>query len=126
CPYGKVSLCFGWYRQFKYSSQLQHSQNDLKSHPMRSKLLSLHLILTILTTHMEIFTNPSVVLHSYAESAGAVISIPFIAAVKQYLCLALSRNAISSIPQIFSICVDIFSVVVSGLRMLLKVSHLIE
>ncbi|EJD53498.1 Sec7-domain-containing protein [Auricularia subglabra TFB-10046 SS5] len=92
------------------------SERDLKSHAMRSKLLSLHLVQTILSTHMNIFVSPS----SYIYSSSSRESTPFIQATKQYLCLALSRNAVSPVPQVFEISVEIFWRVLSGMRKQLK------
>ncbi|CAE7122990.1 unnamed protein product [Rhizoctonia solani] len=92
------------------------SERELKSHAMRSKLLSLHLVLTILDTHMPLFVDP----HALIFSSSTNEATPFLHAVKQYLCLALSRNAISSVSQVFDISVDIFWRILSGLRTKLK------
>lgn len=97
------------------------SERDLKSHAMRSKLLSLHLVLTILNTHMAIFVSPSAII--YSSSSREATS--FVQAVNQYLCLCLSRNAVSPVPQVFEISVEIFWRVISGLRTKLKVSVLV-
>ncbi len=92
------------------------SERDLKSHAMRSKLLSLHLILTILQSHMTIFTDPSVIIHSTTTGEQT----QFVQAVKQYLCLSLSRNAVSSINQVFEISCEIFWHILDGMRTKLK------
>ncbi|KAL6299711.1 hypothetical protein BKA93DRAFT_741894 [Sparassis latifolia] len=92
------------------------SERDLKSHAMRSKLLSLHLVLTILNTHMPIFVSPSAII--YSSSSHEATS--FVQAINQYLCLCLSRNAVSPVPQVFEISVEIFWRVISGLRTKLK------
>ncbi|KZT72494.1 Sec7-domain-containing protein [Daedalea quercina L-15889] len=92
------------------------SERDLKSHAMRSKLLSLHLVLTILSTHMPLFVSPSAVIYSSSSREAT----PFVQAVNQYLCLCLSRNAVSPVPQVFEISVEIFWRVISGLRTKLK------
>uniref|UniRef100_V5EV36 Guanine nucleotide exchange factor n=2 Tax=Kalmanozyma brasiliensis (strain GHG001) TaxID=1365824 RepID=V5EV36_KALBG len=92
------------------------SERDLKSHAMRSKLLSLHLILTILQSHMAIFTDPSVIIHSTTTGEQT----QFVQAVKQYLCLSLSRNAVSSINQVFEISCEIFWHILDGMRTKLK------
>ncbi|KAF8742029.1 hypothetical protein RHS02_04049, partial [Rhizoctonia solani] len=92
------------------------SERELKSHAMRSKLLSLHLVLTVLDTHMLLFVDP----HALIFSSSSNEATPFLHAVKQYLCLALSRNAISSVPQVFDISVEIFWRILSGLRTKLK------
>ncbi|SAM84169.1 probable SEC7-component of non-clathrin vesicle coat [Ustilago bromivora] len=92
------------------------SERDLKSHAMRSKLLSLHLILTILQSHMAIFTDPSVIIHSTTTGEQT----QFVQAVKQYLCLSLSRNAVSSVNQVFEVSCEIFWLVLDGMRTKLK------
>ncbi|KAI8812764.1 hypothetical protein BJ742DRAFT_552239 [Cladochytrium replicatum] len=90
---------------------------DLKSHAMRSKLLSLHLVNSILSTHMYVFYSPALVLFS---GTGSSSELQFIQAVKQYLCFSLSRNAVSVVPQVFDISMEIFGKVVIGLRTVLK------
>ncbi|EMD40859.1 hypothetical protein CERSUDRAFT_131198 [Gelatoporia subvermispora B] len=92
------------------------SERDLKSHAMRSKLLSLHLVLTILNNHMPLFVSPSAIIYSSSSHEAT----PFIQAVNQYLCLCLSRNAVSPVPQVFDISVEIFWRVISGMRTKLK------
>ncbi|CCG80699.1 putative Guanyl-nucleotide exchange factor [Taphrina deformans PYCC 5710] len=92
------------------------SIGDLKSHMVRSKLLSLHMIATILNRHMAIFLSPQVMIRSSATSQG----IQFIQATKQYLCYALSRNAVSHIPQVFNVSCDIFWRMIDSLRGYLK------
>ncbi|TFK55672.1 hypothetical protein OE88DRAFT_1652091 [Heliocybe sulcata] len=92
------------------------SERDLKSHGMRSKLLSLHLVLTILNSHMALFVAPSSII--YSSSSHEATS--FVQAVNQYLCLSLSRNAVSSVPQVFELSVEIFWRVISGMRTKLK------
>jgi brefeldin A-inhibited guanine nucleotide-exchange protein len=85
---------------------------------MRSKLLSLHLILTILDSQLSIFVDP----HALIYSASSPEATPFLHASKQYLLLALSRNAVSPVPQVFEISVEIFWRMLSGLRTKLKAS----
>ncbi|KZT13092.1 Sec7-domain-containing protein [Laetiporus sulphureus 93-53] len=92
------------------------SERDLKSHAMRSKLLSLHLVLSILNSHMAIFVSPSAIIYSSSTHEAT----PFAQAINQYLCLCLSRNAVSPVPQVFEISVEIFWRVISGLRTKLK------
>lgn len=97
---------------------LLFSERDLKSHPMRSKLLSLHLVLTVLNSHMPLFVDPSAII--YSSSSNEATS--FVQAINQYLCLCLSRNAVSPVPQVFEISVEIFWRVLAGMRTKLKVS----
>ncbi|GAA5897123.1 hypothetical protein JCM8208_003734 [Rhodotorula glutinis] len=92
------------------------SERDLKSPAMRSKLLSLHLILTVLNNHMPLFTDPHVAIISSTSRERT----PFLTAVKQYLCLALSRNAVSPVIQVFELSCEVFSRMLSGMRQRLK------
>ncbi|KAL0083524.1 hypothetical protein F4703DRAFT_1862480 [Phycomyces blakesleeanus] len=95
--------------------------NDMRSYSMRSKLLSLHLILTILTSHMTIMSSPSVVLSSGRDDPTvSQLANPFILEVKQYLCPSLAKNAFSLVPQVFNITLEILWKVVQGLRVFLK------
>lgn len=92
------------------------SVNDLKSHMVRSKLLSLHMISTILNRHIAVFLSTGALIRSSAASDG----IQFMQATKQYLCHALSRNAVSHIPQVFEVSCEIFWRMIDALRMHLK------
>ncbi|KAG6873306.1 hypothetical protein C0995_000459 [Termitomyces sp. Mi166 len=92
------------------------SERDLKSHAMRSKLLSLHLVLTVLNSHMALFVDPGAVIYSSSSNEATT----FVQAITQYLCLSLSRNAVSPVPQVFDISVEIFWRVLSGMRTRLK------
>jgi brefeldin A-inhibited guanine nucleotide-exchange protein len=93
------------------------SERDLRSHAMRSKLLSLNLILTILHHHFALFVDPTVGILSNTTGERT----PFIVAVKQYLCLSLSRNALSPVINVFELACEIFWRVISGMRNKLKV-----
>jgi brefeldin A-inhibited guanine nucleotide-exchange protein len=93
------------------------SERDLKSHAMRSKLLSLHLVLTILSSHMPLIVSPHTIIYSSSNNEAT----SFVQAINQYLCLCLSRNAVSPVPQVFELSVEIFWRVISGLRTKLKV-----
>ncbi|GAA6059055.1 hypothetical protein JCM10212_001280 [Sporobolomyces blumeae] len=92
------------------------SERDLKSPAMRSKLLSLHLVLTVLHNHMSLFVDP----HVAIVSSTSRDRTPFLTATKQYLCLALSRNAVSPVIQVFELSCEIFSRMLSGMRQKLK------
>ncbi|KAF8494160.1 Sec7-domain-containing protein [Russula emetica] len=92
------------------------SERDLKSHGMRSKLLSLHMVLIILSSHMDIVASPTSIIYSSSSHEAS----SFIQMADQYLCLCLSRNAVSPVPQVFEISVGIFWRTLSGLRTKLK------
>ncbi|XP_005095830.1 brefeldin A-inhibited guanine nucleotide-exchange protein 1 isoform X2 [Aplysia californica] len=77
---------------------------DPKSHELRSKILSLQLLLSIL------------------QSAGPVFrtNAMFINAIKQYLCVALSKNGVSSVPEVFELSLAIFITLLANFKQHLK------
>lgn len=77
---------------------------DPKSHELRSKILSLHLLLSILQNAGPVFQSNEM----------------FITAIKQYLCVALSKNGVSSIPEVFELSLAIFLALLSNFKMHLK------
>ncbi|CAL1273315.1 unnamed protein product [Larinioides sclopetarius] len=83
---------------------LPEGQPDPKSHELRSKILSLQLLLSIL------------------QNAGPVFrsSEMFINAIKQYLCVALSKNGVSSIPEVFELSLAIFLALLENFKTHLK------
>ncbi|KAK4553676.1 guanine nucleotide exchange protein for ADP-robosylation factor [Recurvomyces mirabilis] len=88
---------------------------DNKSQGMRSKLLSLHIIHTLLFNHPTVFTSP----HSTIRNASSAPT-PFTQAVKQYLLPVLARNASSSAHRVFEVSAEIFQLMVRYLRSTLK------
>jgi len=89
---------------------------DIKSQGMRSKLLSLHIIHTVLFNHFAVFTDP----HATIRSSAGQEPTEFTHAVKQYLCLSLSKNAASSAKPVFEVSAEIFWLMVRYLRSELK------
>lgn len=77
---------------------------DPKSHELRSKILSLQLLLSML------------------QNAGTVFRTGemFINAIKQYLCVALSKNGVSSVPEVFELSLAIFLTLLSLFKVHLK------
>ncbi|KAG0187847.1 guanine nucleotide exchange protein for ADP-robosylation factor [Apophysomyces sp. BC1034] len=95
--------------------------NDMRSYSMRSKLLSLHLILTILTSHMNVFSSPYVMFSVPMNDVKQENQMnPFILEVKQYLCPSLAKNAFSMVPQVYETTLEILWKVIQGLRVFLK------
>ncbi|XP_046858111.1 brefeldin A-inhibited guanine nucleotide-exchange protein 1-like isoform X10 [Xenia sp. Carnegie-2017] len=77
---------------------------DPKSLELRSKILSLELLLTCLQSAGPVFrTHPM-----------------FINAIKQYLCVALSKNGVSSVPAVFELSLAIFLTLLSYFKTHLK------
>ncbi|CAH0389951.1 unnamed protein product [Bemisia tabaci] len=83
---------------------LPDGQPDPKSLELRSKILSLQLLLSIL------------------QNAGPVFrsNIMFVTAIKRYLCVALSKNGVSSVPEVFQLSLAIFLALLSRFKMHLK------
>ncbi|XP_038606683.1 brefeldin A-inhibited guanine nucleotide-exchange protein 2 [Tachyglossus aculeatus] len=77
---------------------------DPKSHELRSKVVSLQLLLSVL------------------QNAGPVFRAHemFINAIKQYLCVALSKNGVSSVPDVFELSLAIFLTLLSNFKTHLK------
>ncbi|OLL21713.1 Protein transport protein sec72 [Neolecta irregularis DAH-3] len=92
------------------------SAADPKSHAMRSKILSLSTIHSILSSHISIFTDPRVLIRSSSSQEKTT----FMQASKQYICLSLSRNSVSHVQQVFEISCNIYTIFVTRLRNVLK------
>ncbi|KAL8993824.1 MAG: hypothetical protein Q9169_006052 [Polycauliona sp. 2 TL-2023] len=94
----------------------QDQQQDVKSSNMRSKLISLAIIRTLLNNNMTVFTSPLVVIRSSANNEPT----SFGQAINQYLRLSLSRNGASSVRQVFETCSEIFWLILKDMRVMLK------
>lgn len=98
--------------------QLQPDQHqDIKSSTMRSKLISLAIIRTLLNNNMVVFTSPLVTIRSSTNNEPT----SFGQAINQYLRLSLSKNGASSVRQVFECCCEIFWLMLKGMRIMLKV-----
>jgi brefeldin A-inhibited guanine nucleotide-exchange protein len=94
---------------------MQEQQQDLRSQPMRSKLVSLSIIRMLMNNNLEVFTSPLVTIRGNANEATS-----FGQAINQYLRLALSRNGASSVRQVFELSCEIFWLMLSNMRVMLK------
>lgn len=92
------------------------SERDIRSHAMRSKLLSLQMIHEVLKNHMDVFTDDSVRINSTTTGEQTA----FVHAVKQYICITLSRNAVSSVLPVFEASCEILWLVLDGMRIKVK------
>lgn len=90
---------------------------DVRSSNMRSKLISLAIIRTLLNNNAVVFTSPLVVIRSSSSNEPT----SFGQAINQYLRLSLSRNGASSSKQVFETCAEIFWLMVKHMRVMLKV-----
>jgi brefeldin A-inhibited guanine nucleotide-exchange protein len=90
------------------------SAADLKSVPMRSKVLCLTIIRSVLRDFMPVFTSTSIMVRFSRETVN------FMQASKNSICLALAMNAPKPIMQVFDISCEIFSLMVNHMRGPLK------
>jgi brefeldin A-inhibited guanine nucleotide-exchange protein len=90
---------------------------DMKGQTMRSKLISLHLIHTLLNNNMLVFTSPlcTITNSKSNEPTG------FLQAIKFYLCLSITRNGASSVDKVFDVCCEIFWLMLKFMRAPFKV-----
>lgn len=93
---------------------VDHAQ-DVRSQGMRSKLLSLHMVHTILHNNIAVFVSPFATIRSGSDEPTS-----FVQAIKQYLCLSLSRNGASSVKPVFEVAAEIFWQMLKYLRVMLK------
>lgn len=92
---------------------------DLRGQPMRSKLISLHIIHTLLNNHIAVFTSPLCTITSTKTNEPT----SFLQAIKFYLCLSISRNGASSVDRVFEVCCDIFWLMLKFMRAPFKVCN---
>ncbi|PTB67370.1 guanine nucleotide exchange factor [Trichoderma citrinoviride] len=85
---------------------------DMRGQPMRSKLVSLHLIHTLLNNNIAVFTSPLCTITSSKSNEPTT----FLQAIKFYLCLSITRNGASSVDRIFDICCEIFWLMLKYMR----------
>lgn len=92
-------------------------QQELKSQHMRSKVLSLFLIHYLINNHINTFTSP---LAAIKNSSSSTESMTLLQAVRPHLCLSLSRNGASAVPQVFKVCCEIFWLMLKDMRVMMK------
>jgi brefeldin A-inhibited guanine nucleotide-exchange protein len=92
---------------------------DLRGGAMRSKLVSLHLIHTLLNNNIAVFTSPLCTITSSKSNEPTT----FLQAIKFYLCLSITRNGASSVDRIFDICCEIFWLMLKYMRPSFKVGY---
>ena len=93
-------------------------QQDIHSSNMRSKLVSLAIIRTILNNHMAVFTSPICTIRGTNNEPTS-----FGQAINQYLRLSVSRNGASSVRRVFETSAEIFWLMLKDMRVMLKVCH---
>jgi brefeldin A-inhibited guanine nucleotide-exchange protein len=90
---------------------------DLRGQPMRSKLISLHLIHTLLNNNIAVFTSPLCTIRNTKNNEPT----NFLQAIKYYLCLSITRNGASSVDRVFDVCCEIFWLMLKYMRASFKV-----
>lgn len=90
---------------------------DIRGQPMRSKLVSLHLIHTLLNNNIAVFTSPLCTIKNSKSNE----STTFLQAIKFYLCLSITRNGASSVDRVFDVCCEIFWLMLKYMRPSFKV-----
>ncbi|KAL2889932.1 Protein transport protein SEC7 [Ceratocystis lukuohia] len=85
---------------------------DFRGQAMRSKLVSLHLLHTLLNNNLSVFISP---LCTIRNSVGTE-STSFLQAIKYYLCLSITRNGASSVDKVFDVCAEIFWLMIKFMR----------
>ncbi len=93
---------------------------DVRGQPMRSKLISLHLIRTLLNNHIHVFTSPLCTITNTKNNEPT----SFLQAIKFYLCLSITRNGASSVDKVFEVCCEIFWLMLKFMRAPFKVSRM--
>lgn len=91
---------------------------DVRGQPMRSKLISLHLIHTLLNNNISVFTSPLCTIKNSKSNEPT----SFLQAIKFYLCLSITRNGASSVDRIFDVCCEIFWLMLKFMRASFKVN----
>lgn len=86
---------------------------DMRSHAVRSKLLSLHMLHSILRDQVSLFLNHKLKLYSNGYKS-------LLDSIRQYLCLSVSRNAASPIAPVFEITLEILWIMVNNMRIHFK------
>lgn len=94
-------------------------QQDIRSSNMRSKLVSLAIIRTLLNNHINVFTSSLVIIRSSSNNEPT----SFGQAINQYLRLSLGKNGASSVRQVFECCCEIFWLMLRNMRVMLKVCN---
>lgn len=95
----------------------QEQLYDLRGQAVRSKLISLHLIHTVLNNNISVFTSPLCTITNTKNNEPT----SFLQAIKFYLCLSITRNGASSVDRIFDVSGDIFWLMLKYMRAPFKV-----
>lgn len=90
---------------------------DLRGQAMRSKLVSLHLIHTLLNNHIYVFISPLCKIKNSKSNEFT----SFLQAIKYYICLTITRNGACSVDKVFDVTAEIFWLMLKYMRASFKV-----
>ncbi|KAL3231610.1 Protein transport protein SEC7 [Nakaseomyces bracarensis] len=93
----------------KICAKTLDAELDMRSHAVRSKLLSLHLIYSMLRDHIDVFMSHTIFLPGKEN-------VTLLESIRQYLCLSLSRNAASPLSAVFETTLEIMWLMIANLR----------
>ncbi|CCH62392.1 hypothetical protein TBLA_0H01040 [Henningerozyma blattae CBS 6284] len=85
------------------------SEMDIGSHEVRSKLLSLHVVYSILRNYIDIFLSHNLLVPGKTDQS-------LFESVKQYICLLIARNATSPIAPVFDVTLEILWLLITNCR----------
>ena len=85
---------------------------DLRSHQVRVKLLSLHIIYSILKNYTEVFEDKDHLIFNKNSDETTIL----VDGIRKYLCLVISRNATSQLASVYEVTLDIYWLMIQNLR----------
>lgn len=90
---------------------------DVRGQAMRSKLVSLHLIHTVLNNHIQVFISPLCRIKNSKSSEFT----SFLQAIKYYICLTITRNGACAVDKVFDVTAELFWLMLKFMRAPFKV-----
>lgn len=85
---------------------------DMRSHQVRVKMLSLHIIHMIIKNYSDVFADKEHLIFNKNSSESTAL----VDGIRKYLCLALSRNATSQLSSVYEITMEIYWLMIKNLR----------
>ena len=91
---------------------IENESVDMRSHAMRSKLISLYIVYFTVRNNLHLFTSS----HCTISSRRGTAKTSFVDAIKKHICLVLSRNSSSQVGPVYELTLEIFWLITSRLR----------
>ncbi|CAI4213120.1 unnamed protein product [Parascedosporium putredinis] len=85
---------------------------DVRGQAMRSKLVSIHLIHTVLNNHIQVFISPLCRIKNSKSSEFT----SFLQAIKYYICLTITRNGACAVDKVFDVTAELFWLMLKFMR----------